>query len=94
MFIGDNMFKEEDAIKVAKLLNFTFDKFSISDFVIGLNIELEHGTSDINTNITNDDLEKTAKIALAHLEEFPDYYNTEYGLPAFEKMLEERKTQV
>ena len=88
------MFKEEDAIKVSKLLNFTFDKFSISDFVIGLNIELEHGTRNINTNVTDDDLEKTAKIALAHLEEFPDYYNPEYGLPAFEKMLEERKTQV
>jgi hypothetical protein len=88
------MFKEEDAIKVSKLLNFTLDKFSISDFVIGLNIELEHGTRNINTNVTDDDLEKTAKIALAHLEEFPDYYNPEYGLPAFEKMLEERKTQV
>jgi len=88
------MFKEEDAIKVSKLLNFTFDKFSISDFVIGLNIELEHGTRNINTNVTDDDLEKTAKIALAHLEEFPDYYNPEYGLPAFEKKLEERKTQV
>lgn len=88
------MFKEEDAINVSKLLNFTFDKFSISDFVIGLNIELEHGTRNIDTNVSDDDLEKTAKIALAHLEEFPDYYNPEYGLLAFEKMLEERKTQV
>jgi hypothetical protein len=65
----------------------------MSDFLTGLNIELEHGNRNINTNVTDNDLIKTAKIALAHLEEFPDYYNSEYGLPAFEDMLEKRKTQ-
>ena len=39
------------------------------------------------TNVTNDDLVLTMKIALAHLNEFPDYYNKEYGLPAFENSL-------
>jgi len=38
--------------------------------------------------VTNDDLITTAKIALAHLDEFPNYYNKEYGLLAFEKFLE------
>lgn len=41
----------------------------------GLEVELEHGTklSKI-TNITRDNIEITAKIALAHLIEYPDYY--------------------
>lgn len=85
------MFNETDAINIAKKLNIKFDKFPLSDFVTGLNIELEHGKENLNTNVTNDDLEKTAKIALAHLNEFPDYYNPYYGLPAFEQMLKERQ---
>lgn len=81
------MFTREDAIMIAKRLNIIFDKFSLSDFIIGINIELEHGKVNPETNVTNDDIEKTAKIALAHLNEFPDYYNPVYGLPAFEQML-------
>ena len=81
------MFNEIDALKIANKLNIRFDKFLLSDFVIGLNIELEHGKIDPLTNVTNDDLEITAKIALAHLNEYPDYYNPIYGLPAFENML-------
>ena len=30
----------------------------------------------------------TAKIALAHLNEFENYYNKDYGLRAFERFLE------
>jgi len=40
-----------------------------------MDIELEHGTVDENTNVTNDDSLITGKIALAHLNEFPDYYD-------------------
>ena len=40
----------------------------------GMNVELEHGLSDRRTNVTDDDPHVTAKIALAHLDEFPDYY--------------------
>ena len=42
------------------------------------------------TNVTNNDLIMTAKIALAHLNEFPNYYNKDYGLPALEKTLQEK----
>lgn len=86
------MFSEKDATLIANKLGIKFDKFPIADFVTGLNIELEHGNIDSNTNVTNNDLEKTAKIALAHLNEFPDYYNQEYGLPAFENMLKNKNT--
>ena len=40
-----------------------------------MDVELEHGTRDPWTNVTNDDPIMTGKIALAHLNEFPDYYD-------------------
>ena len=61
------MFDESDALKIANKLNIKFDKFPLCDFLTGLNIELEHGKINNSTNVTDDDLEKTAKIALAHL---------------------------
>jgi len=69
------------------MLGIKFDKFSLDDLITGINIELEHGTINPKTNVTNDDLVLTMKIALAHLNEFPNYYNKEYGLPALEKNL-------
>lgn len=84
------MFDESDALRIANKLNIKFDKFSLYDFLTGLNIELEHGKINKDTNVTNDDLELTAKIALAHLNEFNDYYNPVYGLPAFEEMLKNK----
>ena len=39
-----------------------------------MDVELEHGTRDPATNVTDDDVIMTAKIARAHLNEFPDYY--------------------
>ena len=41
---------------------------------MGLDVELEHGKVDPHTNVANDDPVMTGKIALAHLNEFPDYY--------------------
>ena len=78
------MFNYNDAIYIANKLNIKFDKFSIEDFLTWLNIELEH---DKINPLTNDNLEITAKIALAHLNEFSDYYNKNYGLPTMEKAL-------
>ena len=75
---------------MAKKLNINFDKFTFDEFKRGINIELEHGLTNPITNVTNNDLEKTAKIALAHLNEFPNYYNKEYGLLEFEKFLKEK----
>jgi hypothetical protein len=39
-----------------------------------MEVELEHGLRDSLTNVTDDDPIVTGKIALAHLNEFPDYY--------------------
>jgi hypothetical protein len=48
--------------------------FDLEQFRMGMDVELEHGTRDPQTNVTDDDLIMTAKIARAHLNEFPDYY--------------------
>ena len=41
---------------------------------MGMDVELEHGTTDLLTNVTDNEPLVTGKIALAHLTEFPDYY--------------------
>ena len=84
------MFNLEDAMYAADVLDIKFDKFSIRDFLEGINIELEHGFVSPATNVTNDDLIMTAKITLAHLNEFANYYNKDYGLRMFEKYLESK----
>jgi hypothetical protein len=48
--------------------------FDVEEFRAGMNVELEHGLHDLLTNVSDDDPHVTAKIALAHLNEFPDYY--------------------
>jgi uncharacterized protein DUF5661 len=48
--------------------------FDVEQFRMGMDVELEHGLQDPATNVTGDDAVTTGKIALAHLNEFPDYY--------------------
>ena len=48
--------------------------FDVEEFRSGMDVELEHGLHDLLTNVSDDDPQVTAKIALAHLNEFPDYY--------------------
>ena len=67
-------FSLEETIWIAKHSNIKFDKFDEKQFRNGLNVELEHGIINSFTNVTNDDPILTGKIALAHLNEFPDYY--------------------
>lgn len=87
------MISLEQAVELINALNVSLEKFSIKDFITGYEIELEHGSRDPRTNVTNDDPVMTSKIALAHLYEYPNYYNDEYGLPAMEKYLESKKRQ-
>jgi len=81
------MFTKQEIINATRILGITFDKFTLNDLITGINIELEHGLINPKTNVTNNDLILTMKIALAHLNEFPNYYNKEYGLPTFEEYL-------
>ena len=68
-------FTKEDAKKVGKTLGVDWSKFDIEQFRMGLDVELEHGIRNEHTDVTHDDEIKTGKIALAHLNEFPDYYS-------------------
>lgn len=67
-------FTTEEAREIGEKMNIDFAKFDLEQFRMGLHIELEHGLCDPETNVTNDDLKFTGKIALAHLKEIPDYY--------------------
>ena len=84
------MYNINDAIYASKILNINFDKFNIEDFLEGINIETEHGSVSEQTNVTDDDLILTSKIALAHLNEYPNYYNREYGLKKYEEFLKNK----
>ena len=64
---GDNMFCMQDAMYAAQVLGIDFTNFTPEEFLEGINIELEHGFVHPETNVTNDNLIVTAKIALAHL---------------------------
>lgn len=84
------MLSLNDMYYAANILGVSFDKFTPEEFLIGMNIELEHGLVSSRTNVTNDDIVTTAKIALAHLNEFPNYYNPNYGLTKFEEFLKSK----
>lgn len=68
-------FTAEEARRVGEQLGLKWDKFDVDQFRRGMNVELEHGLRDPHTNVTNDDPLMTGKIALAHLNEFADYYD-------------------
>src|SRR5450759_2031719 len=64
----------DQAKTTGEQLSISWDKFDVPQFRAGFGVELEHGTVNQTTNVTNDDPLMTGKIALAHLTEFPDYY--------------------
>ena len=82
---GKHQFTREEAKRVGDKIGIDWEKISLDEFSVGINIELEHGTEYPQSNITNDDPVMTGKIAYAHLLEFPDYYTR------LEKMEEEAK---
>ena len=67
-------FNLEKAKQIGESLGIDWKDFDVEQFRMGLEVELEHGARDPETNVTNDDPHLTGKIALAHLKEFPDYY--------------------
>jgi len=67
-------FTTEEARKIGEALGIDWTKFDVEQYRMGLDVELEHGLQDPATNVTNDDPMITGKIALAHLNEFADYY--------------------
>lgn len=69
-------FTPQHAAQVAAQLDIDWGTvaFDLDQFCCGMNVELEHGRRDPQTDVTHDDPLLTGKIALAHLRELPDYY--------------------
>ena len=69
-------FTAEEARNIGERLGIDWAKspFDVEQFRSGMDVELEHGARDPETNVTDDDPLTTGKIALAHLREFADYY--------------------
>lgn len=69
-------FSSDEARRVGSLIGIDWASapFDVEQFRMGMEVELEHGRRDPATDVTNSDPVVTGKIALAHLNEFPDYY--------------------
>ena len=80
-------FSAEEAKRIGEEIgiDWSTSPFDVEEFRAGMDVELEHGIHDLETNVTDDDPRVTAKIARAHLNEFPDYYTR------LERMEEEAK---
>ena len=63
-----------EARRVGDAIGVDWDRFDLEQFRAGMDVEYEHGSHDTQTDVTGDDPIVTGKIALAHLKEFPDYY--------------------
>ncbi|MFC1960922.1 DUF5661 family protein [Chloroflexota bacterium] len=64
----------EEARSIGTQLGINWTQIDLEQFRRGLEVELEHGVHDPETNVTGDDLMLTGKIAWAHLKEIRDYY--------------------
>ncbi len=64
----------EEAKRVGDEIGVDWERFDLEQFRAGMDVEYEHGKHDPQTNVTGDDPIVTGKIALAHMKEFPDYY--------------------
>ncbi|MDH3606729.1 MAG: hypothetical protein OER12_07015 [Acidimicrobiia bacterium] len=71
------MFNTGDAIQAlsAAGIDISDEKYDIDAVTKGMNVELEHGQRFPDLDVTDNDPVVTVKIALAHLREFPDYYD-------------------
>lgn len=67
-------FTLEEAKIIGEQLGVDWSRFDVEQFRAGMDVELEHGARGGATNVSDDDPLVTGKIALAHMNEFPDYY--------------------
>lgn len=83
-------FTKEDSKRIGESLGIDWTRFDIEQFRMGLDMELEYGSYNLLTNVSNNDEIITGEIALAHLNEFPDYYAR---LQEMEKKAKQEKRQ-
>ena len=73
-FVHNYTMDEAEDIGESLGIDWDISPFGVNDFRVGLEVEMEHGSVDPRTNVTDDDPLLTGKIALAHLNALPDYY--------------------
>jgi hypothetical protein len=78
----------DEALRVGNAIGVDWSRFDLEQFRSGMDVEFEHGSHDPQTDVTHDDPIVTGKIALAHMKEFPDYYER------LEKMEREAKADL
>jgi hypothetical protein len=85
----DTGFTTEEARRIGEQIGIDWATapFDVEQFRMGMDVELEHGLHDPSTDVTGNDPVVTGKIALAHLNEFADYYTR------LESMEEEAKRE-
>lgn len=71
---GKQHFTLDHARRIGDTLGIDWSRFDVEQFRMGLDVELEHGLREPSTDVTNNDPIITGKIALAHLNEYADYY--------------------
>ena len=71
---GERRTSLEEARSVGDQIGVDWNRFDLEQFRAGMDVEYEHGSHDPQTDVTGDDPVTTGKIALAHMKEFPDYY--------------------
>lgn len=72
--MAKRQFTTEEAKGIGDAIGVDWAETDLEQFRLGLAVELEHGSEDPRTNVTNDDPLLTGRIAWAHLNEIPDYY--------------------
>jgi hypothetical protein len=72
---GERRTTPDEARRVGDQIGVDWDRFDLEQFRAGMDVEYEHGSHDPQTDVTGDDPITTGKIALAHMKEFPDYYD-------------------
>jgi len=82
----------EQAKELGQSIGIDWDavEFTVEEFLVGFQHELEHGSKNPETDVTHDDPEMTAKIAWAHLKEDAQYY---MKLDQVEKMSEKSEDE-
>lgn len=81
-------FTIERAREIGEKLGIDWSRFGVEQFRMGMVVEMEHGLENPITDVTGNDPVLTGKIALAHLNEFADYYTR------LQKMEQEAKDEL
>ena len=88
-------FTTEEAKEIGKEIGIDFDKYDFEEFKRGLDVELEHGKKDKQTNVTDDDPKMTGQIAFQHMKEAPKgTYNDKDGKPGYYELLDKMEKEL